>query len=249
MSGTQITSGDAGHGLERIAVLIPAWQPDSRLLELVWALRRFPFAALLVVDDGSDPRVQSVFEMLCRQGIPVIRHAVNLGKGRALKTGFNALLLDFPDIDGIVTADADGQHTAEDIVCVARALATVTDRPVLGSRALSGPVPLRSRLGNVLMRTFFRALTGTRLQDTQSGLRGLPIPLLPELMTLPGERYDYEMAMLAHLCRSNATPLEVPVGTLYLDRNRSSHFRPVTDSVRVCVALMRSPAVLRLRQP
>jgi len=173
------------------------------------------------------------------QGIILLRHAVNLGKGRALKTGFNWILSEMPGVAGVITADADGQHTVEDIVHVAEVLAASPRKFVLGTRGFDGDVPLRSRFGNKVTRAIFWLLAGRRVRDTQSGLRGLPRHRLPELLTLTGERYEYEMNMLAHLCRTGAPPLEVPIRTVYLESNRSSHFDPIRDSMRIYFVLLR----------
>ena len=233
-----------------LCVLIPAWQPDAALLSLVTDLSRRGFGTLLVIDDGSrldgspgqrsTPACEPIFAQIAKlPGVELERHATNLGKGRALKTGFHRLLEERGHVLGVVTADADGQHTPEDIEKVARALLSSNPRPVLGSRCFEHGVPWRSRLGNTLTRAIFGLLTGTRLADTQTGLRGFPLALLPELLTLGGERYEDEMTVLAHLCRSGRTPLEVPITTVYLDNNRASHFHPVWDSVRIYLVLFR----------
>jgi glycosyltransferase involved in cell wall biosynthesis len=230
--------------LTDIAVLLPAWRPEAGLIDLAEHLRDAGFGLVLVVDDGGGPDFEHRFDDLRRHRIPVIRHAVNLGKGRALKSGFSAILERYPRIRGVVTADADGQHTPADILRVAEALAcTVAGanaRTVLGTRSFHGPVPLRSRFGNTLTCWIFWFSTGMKVSDTQTGLRGLPVTLLPGLLELPGERYEYEMAMLAHLCRDvERLPLEVPISTVYIEGNRSSHFDPVRDSMRIYFVLAR----------
>ncbi len=223
-----------------LAVLIPAWQPEPKLVALVTELSDRGFGVIAVLDDGSREECRRIFaDAAAIQRVEVLRHAVNLGKGRALKTGFNYLLEKHPGILGVVTADADGQHTPEDIERVALALLESAPRPVLGSRRFASDVPLRSRAGNILTREIFGFLTGTRLTDTQTGLRGLPRTLLPQLLPLEGERYEYEMTMLAHLCRSGLTPIEVPIATIYLENNRGSHFNPVWDSMRIYFVLLR----------
>ena len=120
-----------------------------------------------------------------------------------------------PWATGVVTADADGQHSAEDIVSVARQAQSSGARLVLGVRSFAGDVPRRSRLGNELTRRAFGRLTGVRLADTQTGLRAMARAELPQLLQLEGERYEYEMTVLAHLCRKYGRPLEVPIETIY----------------------------------
>ena len=197
------------------------------------------FAGILVVDDGSSETSVGVFEELRRlASVVVVRHERNRGKGRALKTGIEFVLREMPEIQGVVTADADGQHRAEDIVRVARGLSQ-EDRLVLGVRAFGGVVPLRCRVGNGATRSLFRLLTGVRLSDTQTGLRGIPRGILGELVELEGERYEYEMVVLTRLCGTGRRPVEVPIETVYLEGNRSSHFKPLADSVRILWVLVR----------
>jgi len=223
-----------------VAVLIPAWQPEERMVPLVEALLAAGFGAILLVDDGSLPASAAVFARV--QAMPrvhLLQHAVNLGKGRALKTGINYFLNEMPGFVAVVTADADGQHTAVDIERVARAMLISDGRAVLGSRGFVKDVPLRSRFGNGLTRHIFSFITGQKLSDTQTGLRAFPRAMLPELMTLDGERYEYEMTVLAHICRTGRRPLEVPIETVYIDGNRSSHFDPIRDSMRIYFVLAR----------
>jgi glycosyltransferase involved in cell wall biosynthesis len=226
--------------LDRLAVLIPAWQPEQAFVALAASLVAHGFGAVVVVDDGSGQSFASIFDQLALlPRVRVLRHAVNLGKGRALKTGINHLLGELPEMEGLVTADADGQHKADDIVRVGRALVGSNGTVVLGSRSFAKDVPLRSRFGNTLTRHIFAFVTGAKLADTQTGLRGFPRRLLAELIVLDGEHYEYEMTVLAHVCRAGAKPLEVPIETVYIDGNRSSHFDPVWDSMRIYFVLVR----------
>ncbi|HJT87540.1 MAG TPA: glycosyltransferase [Bryobacteraceae bacterium] len=235
--------------LARIAVLIPVWQPDYRLCDLVSQLVDAGFGAILVVDDGSDMRHDRVFRSVLpnlsiasRSRVHVLRHAENLGKGRALKTGLLYFARHLPGYTGIVTADADGQHRREDILKVAGRLEREGARFVMGSRNLSGrSIPARSLAGNMLTRGIFTALTGTRLRDTQSGLRGIPAGLVNTLLSLEGERYEYEMNVLVHVAQASQI-VEVPVEAVYLDGNESSHFHPFRDSMRICFLLLRFAA-------
>ncbi|WP_047492157.1 bifunctional glycosyltransferase family 2/GtrA family protein [Terriglobus sp. TAA 43] len=223
-----------------VVVLIPAWHPDERLLQLVTELQAHLRLRIVIVLDGDQEQYPQIVESLSNlESVTLLKHVVNLGKGRALKTGFNWILAELPTAIGVVTADADGQHTPEDIVRVAEALIVEPKRFILGARSFHGDVPFRSRMGNSITRNLFWMLAGRRIQDTQTGLRGIPLHRLAGLMTLNGERYEYEMNMLAYLCRSGAPPVEVPIRTIYIENNRSSHFDPIRDSMRIYFVLLR----------
>ena len=213
-------------------VLIPAYKPDMRLVTLVDELTQADMN-VLVVDDGSTLEQKPVFDALAERGIEVVRHAVNQGKGRAMKTGFNYLLINHPELKGIVTADCDGQHTPEDIRKVMDALREHPDDMIIGARKFTGKVPARSLLGNKITRGVFWFATGIRITDTQTGLRGFPMASIPRIMKLPGERYELEMNMLLALKDWDMKATEVPIETIYIDENASSHFNALRDGLCV----------------
>ncbi|SFS17783.1 Glycosyltransferase involved in cell wall bisynthesis [Microbacterium sp. cf046] len=223
-------------------VLIPAYEPDRRMADLASALLdRDADIEVVVVDDGSGPAFTAVFDAARAAGAHVLRHDTNLGKGVALRTGFSHVLEAWPGED-VVTADADGQHTTTDIVRIADELradaAAGRAALVLGSRDFRGDVPLRSRFGNAVSRGLFRVAAGWRASDTQTGLRGMPAALLPWLLELPGDRFEYETEMLLRLRRAGHQAREIPIETVYLEQNASSHFRPIVDSLRVTLPLL-----------
>jgi len=225
--------------LARVAVLIPAWDPDRTLIPLVASLLELGFGAIIVVDDGSSSsEIFSELKPLDR--VHMLRHAINLGKGRALKSGINYFLCDFPAFDVLVTADADGQHAAADIARVATAALRNSTKAVLGSRGFVKDVPLRSRIGNGFTCRIFALVTGVRLIDTQTGLRAFPRSMLPSLLVLEGERYEYEMNVLTYICRTGSKPLEVPIETIYFEGNKSSRFNPIRDSMSIYFVLARA---------
>ncbi len=230
---------DTNDKLRSLAVLLPARDPDAGLALLAGELSAAGFGAVIVLNDGSASTCDALFERVAAiPGVTLLQHAINLGKGRALKSGINHVLAHTSFL-GLVTADADGQHTARDIVRVAEAFLADQTRVALGSRAFQQNVPLRSKFGNLLTRQIFAFTTGTRISDTQSGLRAFPRSVLPQLLPLEGERYEYEMTVLAHLCRTGPRPLELPIETIYIDGNKSSHFDPILDSMRIYFVLVR----------
>jgi len=223
-----------------IVIAIPSYQPGKPLLDLLRDLRDNTDSPIVVVDDGSRQDCWEIFEEAALvDGVRVLRHAVNLGKGAALKTAFNHALCEWPGADGVVTADADGQHLAEDILAVAERLEAERDALVLGARQFGGGVPLRSQLGNRLTKGVMRIVAGQHLNDTQTGLRGVPRILLPYMLRIVANGYDFELDMLLVCKHRDIRIVEEPVQTVYIAGNRSSHFNPLTDSLKIYFTLLR----------
>ena len=229
-----------------IPVIIPSYEPDEKLITLLTALQEAGIRHVIVVDDGSGTRYASFFERAAAfENCEVLRHAVNLGKGRALKTAFNHCLLASGGITGgagsvcrgipgCVTADSDGQHTPADILACMRRLWDNPESLILGCRDFDGPaVPARSSFGNKCTRQVFRYLLGLSVSDTQTGLRAIPAFFMEKLLEVKGERFEYETNMLIEAKNLNIRVLEVPVKTIYIEENKTSHFNPIRDSLRI----------------
>ena len=210
-------------------VIIPAYQPEETLTELVRKLLEEGLG-VLVVDDGSDAEFQPIFDTLT--GATVIHAPQNEGKGAALKRGFAALKEHFPDCRCFVTADADGQHSIADILRVIGELERGAEF-VLTTRRFKRDMPARSKFGNDLSRFIYTLLTGHWFADNQSGLRGFTVEQIDWLLKVKGEKYDYEMNMLYYADKQRITVTTLPIEAIYIDGNRSSHFHPVRDTLRI----------------
>ena len=224
-------------------VLIPAYQPDARLPRLILELHRAdPSTKIVVVDDGSGQKFSDIFEASATAGAHVISYENNRGKGYALREGFTWIrdvASDSPEC--VVTADADGQHTLNDIFRVGRTC-TDTGKSVLGVREFVGHVPARSRIGNTATSALFWLATGWKLKDTQTGLRAFPVALLPALLEVQGDRYEYELRVLLHLAKFRHPVTQIPIETIYEAGNPTSHFRPLQDSARIWAPLLKFAA-------
>jgi glycosyltransferase involved in cell wall biosynthesis len=219
-------------------VLIPAYEPNEKMLALIAELQEKTTYDILIVDDGSGESYQTLFQLAASCGCTVLHHRENKGKGAALKTGFTYLLA-AGRTDGVVCADADGQHHVADIISVAQAVAAQQDVMVLGVREFQGKVPLKSRFGNRVTSFFFKRATGIALTDTQTGLRAYPAALLPWLCAVPGERFEYELNLLLAAGKSAIMMKQVPIATIYDNQNKGTHFRPLQDSVRVFLPIIK----------
>ncbi|NLA53591.1 MAG: glycosyltransferase family 2 protein, partial [Clostridiales bacterium] len=179
-------------------VLIPTLHPDHLLVQYVEDLESLGFNRILIVDDGSGTEYASLFEQLDKHpSCQGIGYPTNQGKGYALKYGMRFISEHYPEAAGIVTADSDGQHTADDVLKVAESLVIHPKGLIIGSRDFkTDNVPWTSLAGNRLTSFFFAILYGKWLPDTQTGLRGFSLDLIPLMLEVPGDRFEYEMNML-----------------------------------------------------
>jgi glycosyltransferase involved in cell wall biosynthesis len=227
-----------------VIVLIPSYEPTQRLTDLVGSLKAAaPDVGVVVVDDGSGPAYSAIFDRVQQLGAELVTFAENRGKGAALKAGFRHTLTRHPGHD-VVTADSDGQHTVDDILRVAFRLRREEDALILGVRAFHATtdqqsVPARSRFGNAVSAMLFKVAAGFAVSDTQTGLRGIPASALEWARTVKGDRFEYELEMLLAVKEAGMRVVELPIATVYLDHNASSHFRPVRDSLRVMRPMLR----------
>lgn len=220
--------------LEKIVFLIPSLDPDDKMGTYVKELINAGALNILLIDDGSKKENKYHFEELKDfNEVTILTHDVNKGKGAALKTGFNFILNKMSGVLGVVTADADGQHACDDTIATAYKLLE-TNQVVFGTRNFNEEiVPFKSRNGNKITTIVFELLHGKHVNDTQTGLRGLPIDFVKTCIGLKGDRYEYEIMMLIQIARENRDIVELPIKTIYFESNRASHFNPVKDSIKI----------------
>jgi glycosyltransferase involved in cell wall biosynthesis len=224
-----------------LIALIPAYNPIPTLDAYIDELAKTKvFQKIVVVNDGSATEHTPTFERIKHQtAVILLEHTINQGKGAALKTGLNEITLRFPEAIGTVTIDADGQHSIQDACKVAKTLLNHPHRLIIGGRNFDQNTPARSALGNFLTRHLFKMITGLKVHDTQSGLRGIPAEMNQPLIDLESTGYAFELDMLMQSQHLGFKPLEIPITTIYLNHNQHSSFRPVLDSLRIYFVLFR----------
>lgn len=220
-------------------ILIPAYKPDQALIRVTRELFQLGFS-VLVVNDGSGESFYPTLEA-AREYATVIGYDTNRGKGYALRYGIAQIAERYPECRYIITADADGQHAPKDIVRVAEVLRQEGGL-VLGCRHFVGEVPLRSRLGNGITRAVYAISSGVRVQDTQTGLRGMEMSMKDWLLSIEGDRYEYEMNMLLQAAKKKIPIHEVSIDTIYENNNEGSHFHPFRDSIRIYSKILKYSA-------
>lgn len=195
---------------------------------------------VIVIDDGcrdGTPNVISRLETLLPGKISVITFPVNRGKGVGLMAAFCHALNKF-SFNVLVTLDADGQHPPTEIPKVTQA-AMAGAEMVIGGRSVRD-MPGRSRIGNTLATGAIQWLYPDAPGDTQSGLRAFSYSFVEEIVRhVSGSRYETEFQILLLALSQHRRLTTVSIPTIYIDNNRSSKFRPVTDSLRIFRALVK----------
>ncbi|MBQ2756698.1 MAG: bifunctional glycosyltransferase family 2/GtrA family protein [Oscillospiraceae bacterium] len=227
----------------KVSAIIPSLNPDERLPKVVQSLVEVGFQRIIIVNDGSSEERIHFFEEAVSVGngaCVMLDHEVNKGKGRALKTAFSWFLANRNGDIGVVTLDADGQHRADDVLRCAQMLEQEPDALVVGGRNFDGKdVPLRSRVGNKLTAGVFRFVCGINIKDTQTGLRGISAEFAEILLEVSGERFEFETNMLLESKRRGISIVEIPIATVYIDENKTSHFNPIRDSINIYMLIFK----------
>ena len=221
--------------LSKISVVLPSLDPDEKLIAVVDGLLEYGFTDIIMVNDGSKAENLHYFTDLAaaHPEIHLLHHEVNKGKGAALKNAFRYFLENRPEGYGVVTVDGDNQHHPEDTRRCCEQMFR-SGNIVLGCRDFTlDHVPARSRFGNHTTSAIFKIFVGMTISDTQTGLRAIPRKQLEILTAIDGDRFEYETNMLLAMKDNGLAFDEVKIRTVYIEENKSSHFRVIHDSWRI----------------
>lgn len=226
----------------RIAVIIPALNPLPSLIDFVKDLTELNIESILIVNDGSDEKYQSIFlELKKLEKCIIIEHDRNYGKGRALKTGFTYCLNHLKEVKAFLTVGAHGQHIIPDVEQLIHNASLFSDGIILGVRNFhSKKVPLKNVLGNHAASLLFELLYHKKLFDTQTGLRCLPKHALSWLVKVPGESFSYDSNMLAYAVERNVPIYEIPIGPMRLKKNSIIYYDEITNTQIVLQQILAS---------
>jgi len=218
---------------ERFAVAIPAFEAGYSIAAVVRRALAMS-AEVVVVDDGSRDGTGDAARAC---GVSVLTNAVNLGKGRALRSAFDRLFAD--GYDAVVTIDADGQHPPEEMPKLLAPWREGADL-VLGTRAhLYGAMGRVRAASNGTSSWLISCVAGAHLPDCQTGYR-LYTRRLIETIGFPEPRFEAESAVLVRAVRQGFRVVGVPVHLEKADGRGTSHYRPIVDSLRIASAVTRA---------
>ncbi len=215
----------------RFAVIIPVYNHAATVVQVVQQAQALGYPVIVVNDGSTDETSQ---RLMAINGITLLHHSKNEGKGAAIITGFMAAshVADFA-----ITLDADGQHYPEDALKLIEVIPAKKRPIVIGARegmtAWQGAhIPWTSRFGRKFSNFWVRMSGGPKLSDSQSGMRIYP---LPEAMGLNirARRFQFEVEILVQAKRRGIPIIEAPIRVVYSpDGSRVSHFRPFVDFLR-----------------
>ena len=210
-------------------VVIPTYNNEGTIVEVVAAVRRYA-DEVLVVNDGSTDRTPERIAAL--EGIRCISYPKNRGKGHALR-----LALQYAADEGFdyaLTLDADGQHYAEDILRFVERIEEIPGSLLIGARNLTAEnMPSKNTFANRFSNFWYRVETGQRLEDTQSGYRLYPVQKLRNIRLLTS-RYEFEVEIIVRAAWRGVRVENIPIQVYYPpEGERVSHFRPLQDFTRI----------------
>lgn len=215
--------------MKKIA-LIPSYEPDDKLKELVSHLSNYDFD-IIVVNDGSNENYRDIFNSI-KEMATVLEYPNNRGKGYALKHGLQYIKDHYTNFV-VVTMDSDGQHSIQDAIKLCEYTITHPNELVLGKRIRSGKIPFRSRIGNGFTKAIYYLTTGVNIYDTQTGLRCFTNKIIDFALNVQGDRFEYEMNVLLYAPKEEIKITEIKIETIYIDNNSGSHFHALKDSYRI----------------
>ncbi|HMC86810.1 MAG TPA: glycosyltransferase family 2 protein, partial [Chitinophagaceae bacterium] len=213
----------------RACVLIPTYNNSATLPAVINDVAQYT-DRIIIVNDGSTDNTADVLKNF--PWLQLITQPVNMGKGFALRTGFDYARKQ--GYDYAITIDSDGQHFAKDLY---RFLDNIEVKPnsiIIGARNMNQEgVPGKSSFGNRFSNFWFKIETGISMPDTQSGYRLYPLQSLKDIHFFT-RRFEFEIEVLVRAAWKDIDIVSVPVTVYYAPaETRVSHFRPVKDFTRI----------------
>lgn len=214
----------------RACVVIPAYNEAATIRDVV-SRALTQCKQVIVVDDGS---TDDTAQKLASLPVTVLRHETNRGKAAALWSGFERALAD--GADAAITLDGDGQHRPEDIPRFIEAAQQHRDCILIGSRIVERDAFPKARYyANCTANFWISWAAGYRIEDSQSGFRLYPASLLRRVR-VPHDRahgFVFESEVLIEASRAGVRSVALPIAAIYAPGARPSHFRAVTDVLRI----------------
>lgn len=206
---------------QNIWVVVPACNEEKTLSRIISGIKQYS-RNIIIIDDGSK---DSTYTIAKKANVIVLKHAINLGKGAALKTGCDyALSL---GAKKIIVMDADAQHDPQEIPMFVESLAT--NDIVFGYRKLNKNMPLVLKLGNFVINKVILLVYGMNIKDSQSGYRAFTAKAYKKIRWSATD-YSMESEMIANAGKHKLKYAELPIETIYSDRYKGT---TIIDGIKI----------------
>jgi len=212
--------------INNLWVVIPAYNEEKNIAEIVKKSKRHA-KSVVVVDDGSRDRTAKFAE---KAGAMVLKHAINLGKGAALKTGCDFAFGN--DAEYVIALDADAQHDPGDIPRFAGKLKKYDI--VFSYRKASGKMPFVLRFGNWFISNTVKVLYRVNLNDTQCGFRAFSREAYRKIRWNASD-YSMESEMISRAGKQRLKYVQIPIQTIYSDRYKGT---TIIDGVKIVLNML-----------
>lgn len=192
---------------KKICIVIPAYNEEKFIGQVVSNLQSAGYKNIIVVDDGSADNTK---DLAVEQGAVVVEHLINRGQGASLKTGIDYALEDGADY--IVTFDADGQHRVEDLQAMLAPVTAGKADVVLGSRFMNpeNKIPFKRKIllkGSLLVQYFFYRI---KLTDVHNGFRVLSKKAAQQI-NITCDKMAHASEIIEEIKKKNLSYVEMPI--------------------------------------
>jgi len=217
---------------EDLLIIIPAFNEEKSIGQVLEGLKTAGFANITVVDDGSSDQTKKI---AIENNAKVLAHPVNIGVGGAISTGI--AFAKRHSYKYAITLDADGQHAIKDVEKILQELKNYSADIIIGSRLsqLRKKYPLKFTV-NLFSNLFVFLLSGKYISDTQSGLRGLNRKAIEKLeINTSGHEYCSEIIVSAQ--KQKLTIKEIPIEAIYTDYSKRKG-QKLSNALNIMVKLL-----------
>jgi glycosyltransferase involved in cell wall biosynthesis len=214
-----------------IVILIPAYNEEKYIKKVIKGCSKYGLD-IIVVDDGSSDNTLKVVKSIPapkNYRIILLKHEINKGKGKSLKTGFKYIIeKNYP---GVITLDADGQHNTEEIKNFLKIVKKGKPDLIIGDRmGNTAHMPFIRLATNVITSRIISAIAGKRVNDVQSGFRYIRTDVLKNINLETGN-FDTEPELIIKSSWSGYNIKNIPISTIY-HKNFISHVNPANDTIK-----------------
>ena len=194
-----------------IYILVPAFNEAEVIGDILKELLD-SFSNVIVINDGSTDDIKQVVGEL---DIILINHEINLGVGAAVQTGFD-FVQKIPTSHAVITFDADGQHSVNDAISIAKAISDSEEEIIFGSRFLEHykNIPLIKRIVLRIVTKLTKITTGVRLTDAHNGLKAYKLSAIRKL-ELQFNGYSYESELIKEVAKKKISYKELSTNVKY----------------------------------